>query len=191
MKKAAVLLKEGYEETEALLTADILRRAQIQCDLISAESTQIVCSSHHFRIEADTMFDGNLDEYDMVILPGGLPGATNLQSDEAILEVIRKFNSDPNKWVAAICAAPIVLASAGILKGKKATCYPSEEFIEQLKEAGADFEEEIVVRDGQIITSRGPASGFAFGYELIEALGKSSAGLKKSMCYEMMKSSRM
>lgn len=191
MKKAAVLLKEGYEETEALLSADILRRAGIRCDLISMEETKTVISSHHFRVEADRMFADNLDDYDMIICPGGLPGATNLQSDQRVLNLIRKFDEDPNKWVAAICAAPIVLASAGILKGKKATCYPSEEFIEQLKNAGADFQEEIVVKDGHIITSRGPATAFAFGYALVEALGKNSESLKKSMCYEMMKSSRL
>lgn len=191
MKKAAVLLKEGYEETEALLSADILRRAQIQCDLISMEKEKTVCSSHHFRIEADSVFDGNLDDYDMIICPGGLPGSTNLQKDEMVLEWIRKFHEDENKWVAAICAAPIVLAEAGILQGKRATCYPSEEFIVQLKNAGADFQEEIVVVEDHIITARGPAATFAFGYALVEALGGKSESLKKSMCYEMMKSSRL
>lgn len=191
MMKAAVLLKTGYEEVEALLPADILRRAGFTCDLVSVEQTRQVNSSHHCLIEADKIFDGECDEYDMVICPGGLPGATNLQNDEQVLKVIKKFNDDPSKWVAAICAAPIVLASAGILDGKKATCYPSEEFIEQLKKSGAKFEEEIVVKDGHIITSRGPATAFAFGYALVEAFGGNSAELKKAMCYEMMKASEL
>lgn len=188
MKKTAVLLAEGYEETEALLTVDILRRANIQCDTISMSTDKTVVSSHGIPVVADKVFEDNLDEYDLVVCPGGLPGAVNLRNDERVLETIRKFNNDPNKWIAAICAGPIVLAAADAVKGKKATCFPKDEFMDQLKNAGCIFEEDLVAVDDHIITARGPAATFAFGYAIVDALGFDSADLKKAMIYDRLKS---
>ncbi len=164
MKKVCILLAEGFEEVEALTVCDVMRRAGVQCDLVSMKD-EYVTSNHNVCVKSDRKFDGNM-EYDMVILPGGLPGATNLRDDQRVIEFVQKMYKE-KEIVAAICAAPIVLGRAGLTEGKKITSYPGYE--EELP--GCIYLEDIVVADGNIITSRGPATAMKFAYTLLEALG--------------------
>ncbi|MBC2581597.1 DJ-1 family glyoxalase III [Clostridium sp. DJ247] len=166
MKKAIVLLAEGFEEIEALTVVDVLRRGGVQCTTCSIGEEIEVTGSHSIQVKADDLLSkADVNSYDAVVIPGGMPGAANLRDSNAVIELVKKFN-DEHKLIAAICAGPIVLGRAEILKGKKATCYPGYE--DQL---GADTTvEDIVVQDGNIITSRGPATAAYFAYEILENL---------------------
>lgn len=184
MKKVAVLLADGFEDIEALATTDILRRAGIQCDLVSIEK-EFVQTAHNIIIKVDRIIDKNMDEYDMIVCPGGLPGAENLSKDEKVLEVIKKFSDMEDKYIAAICAAPaMVLPAAGVEKDKYITSYPGEEYENMLEKA--NYVDELVVVDGNLITSRGPATTFLFAYKLVDILGGNSEKLKESMLWNML-----
>lgn len=184
MKKVAIILAEGFEEIEALTTADILRRAGITCDLMSIDK-ELVSSCHKITVKVDKIFDDSVNEYDMIVLPGGLPGATNLAENSKLVETIKKFNNDKSKYVAAICASPaIVLSKAGITENRFITSYPDEEFESLLKDA--NFVDELVVVDGNLITSRGPATTMLFAYKLVDILGKNSENLKEGMLWNML-----
>ena len=165
MKKVATILANGFEEIEALTIVDVLRRAGIACDLIGMEET--VTGSHQISVVVDRLWNGDLSDYDGVFLPGGMPGATNLRDNEKVQSLIKKYNKE-NKIVAAICAAPIALAKAGVIEGKKVTSYPG--FKEELGNVNY-VEEDTVVVDGNIITSRGPATALVFGLEILKKLG--------------------
>lgn len=177
MKKIAVLFEEGYEEVEALTPVDILRRANVHVDLVGMNS-QTVKSSHQIIIVMDKIFDESLYEYDGIILPGGLPGSTNLRDDQRVIDIIRDFHKK-GKLVAAICAGPIALAKAGILKNKVCTCAPG--FEDQLTDAC--YQEAIVQIDGNIITGKGPAAALEFGYSILEYLGYDATALRQGMQY--------
>lgn len=166
MKKVCVLLAEGFEEIEALTVSDVMRRANIQCDLVSIKD-KMVKSSHGVIVEADKIFDENM-EYDLVVLPGGMPGAANLRDDERVITLLKNQNNN-NKLIGAICAAPIVLGRAGLTKGLKMTSYPG--FEDELP--NCIYSEEAVVVDKNIVTSRGPATAILFAYKLLEKLGYS------------------
>lgn len=184
MKKVAILIAEGFEETEALLTLDILRRAGIICELVSI-GNEFVKSSHDVVIKADKIISEEIYNYDMVVCPGGLPGAENLANSKMVLDVIRKFNEDDTKYIAAICAAPaMVLHAAGIEENKYITSYPGEEFEKLLEKA--NYVEELVVVDKNLITSRGPATTFLFAYKLVDILGGNSESLKDGMLWNML-----
>lgn len=164
MKKACVLLAEGFEEIEALTVSDIIRRANVTCDLVSI-GDKTVKSSHGLVIEADKIFDESM-EYDLIVLPGGMPGAANLRDDERVINLIKKQNSE-GKLIGAICAAPIVLGKANLTEGRNITSYPGYE--NELP--NCNYLEESVVVDNNIITSRGPATSMEFSYKLLEKLG--------------------
>lgn len=166
MKKVAILLADGFEEVEVITPADFLRRAGIEVILTSIEELT-VSGCHDIKITADTTLDAlEADELDGLILPGGLPGAANLSQSEALLELICKMNSN-KKLLAAICAAPaLVFAKAGLLAGRKFTCYPG--FENEI--SGADFSAERVVQDANMITSRGPGTAAEFSIAMIEYL---------------------
>lgn len=176
MPTVAVLLATGFEEGEALTIADILRRAHIEADLVSLDGPDVV-GGHDIAVLADKTWPGSLLGYDMVVLPGGLPGATNLRDDARVIEQVKAMN-EAGRWVCAICAAPLVLAAAGVLDGRRFTGFPTRTF-----EATGTFVDEIVVRDGNIITSQGPATAYAFGYALVDALGGDSLAVKNRMAY--------
>lgn len=116
--KVAVLLATGFEEAEALFTTNILRRAEIKTDLVTINDKKEVVGAHDMKIVADKIFDDSIYDYDMIVLPGGLPGATNLRDDERVIKAVQYFN-DNDKYIGAICAAPIVLKKAGIIKGRR------------------------------------------------------------------------
>ena len=169
MKKVAVLLADGFEEIEALSVVDILRRADVHCDMVTIGDINVI-GAHNIKVTADIRIDEDLSGYDMIVLPGGLPGATNLQASAKVIELVRYFN-DNNKYIAAICAAPIILKTANIIEGKNITSYPGYE--EELK--GCNYiENEYVVVDGNLITSRGPATTMLFAYKILEVLGNDS-----------------
>ncbi|SFD33427.1 DJ-1 family glyoxalase III [Clostridium uliginosum] len=178
MKKVCVLLAEGFEEVEALTICDIIRRTGMVCDLVSMKEKEVK-SSHGVIIKSDKIFDKSM-EYDLVALPGGMPGAINLRDDNRVIEFINKHHK-LGKLIGAICAAPIVLGKAELTTGRKVTSYPG--FEEELE--GCIYKEDNVVVDGNIITSRGPATTMAFAYTLIEKLGYDKVDdLAKSMLYK-------
>ena len=177
--KAAILLAPGCEEGETLTVADILRRAGLGCDLVGFSPS--VEGSHQMEVQCDrTLEELDLDqpEYEMVILPGGLPGAANLRDSDTVMELLRMMDRE-GRFVAAICAAPIALERAGLLEGKKYTAYVG---YDQKIKVGK-YQQDIVVQDGKLITSRGPATAYAFGYALVDALGGDSAPVKTRMVY--------
>ncbi len=167
MAKVLVPLAQGCEELEAVTIIDLLRRAGIDVTTAGLDD-EPVKASRGVRLLPDTNLDEALQqEYDMVVLPGGLPGADNLSNDSRVGELLRKM-ADSGKFVAAICAAPIVLGKAGVLSGGKATSYPG--MLDKLGLNDVEVTDDAVVRDGQIVTSRGPGTAMDFALELIELL---------------------
>ena len=167
MSKASVLLAEGFEEVEALTIVDVLRRCDVEVDIVGVDGKPVV-GAHGIKVIPDVEIDDvAVDDYDAVVLPGGSPGYVNLRNDQRVLELVRKA-FEIGRFVAAICAAPAVLADAGVLKGKKATIYPGME--DELRNAGALFEEGLVVQDDRVITSRGPATALLFALRLASLL---------------------
>ena len=155
--KVAVLLAEGFETIEALTTVDVLRRAGVECSTFGTKSLEVT-TSHSVTVKADKVLSDEIYNYDIVVLPGGMPGSVNLRDDENV----KKFY-DEDKIVAAICAGPITFGKLGIVNGKNATCYPG--FDDQL--VGCNYKEELVVVDGNIITGRGPAAAIQFAFEIL------------------------
>ncbi|NLL70649.1 MAG: DJ-1/PfpI family protein [Epulopiscium sp.] len=180
--KILVFLAEGFEEVEALTVVDYLRRKDITVDMVSITKEKKVKGAHNIIVMADKVISDikTVDSYDGAVIPGGLPGATNLRDHEAVIHTIKALN-EKNKLVAAICAGPIVLEKAGIIKGKKVTSYPG--FEEELKEG--NYVEQGVARDGNMITARGPALAVDFAIAIIDyLLGKEKANeLKTSILY--------
>ena len=176
MAKVAVILADGFEEIEALTVVDVLRRANITCHMVGFEAQ--VTGSHAIQVQADRVFDGDLSDYDMIVLPGGMPGSANLRDHELLIAELQKCEQIGKK-LAAICAAPIVLNRAGLLKDKEFTCYDGVQ--EQI--AAGHYSKETVVVDGQLTTSRGPATALAFAYNLVEQLGGDANGLREAMLY--------
>lgn len=176
--KSAVLLANGFEEIEALGVVDILRRADLEVDTVSVNDSVEVVSSRGIKVNADKCFE-DMEGYDMLIAPGGA-GAWILRDDPRVTDLFKKYYEE-DKYVAAICAAPMVLGKAGIVKGKNVTSYPGEEIESYLKEG--NYLEDAVVVDGKMITSRGPATAMAFAYKLVDILGKDAESLKEGMLY--------
>ncbi|HTN69165.1 MAG TPA: DJ-1 family glyoxalase III [Dysgonamonadaceae bacterium] len=165
MKKVIVFLAEGFEEIEAITIIDTLRRAGITVTTVSVTGDKTVNGAHNIPVLADELFDDvNYSEYDMIALPGGMPGAKNLNEHDGVKSQLKKFAE--NKFIGAICAAPMVLGNMGLLKGKRATCYPG--FESELIEATVT--KEPVTIDGNIITGKGPAFAISFSLQLIETL---------------------
>jgi 4-methyl-5(b-hydroxyethyl)-thiazole monophosphate biosynthesis len=165
MKKVIVFLADGTEEIEALTPVDMLRRAGAEVTFAGAGKKECTCS-HGVKIVADkTAAECTGESYDMVVLPGGMPGTLNLGADESVEKITKKAFAE-GKFVAAICAAPSVLGSWGMLEGKRATCYPG--FEEKL--LGAKLAGEKAVRDGNVITACGAGAAMDFALMLVSAL---------------------
>ena len=165
MKKVLVTLAPGFEEIETVTVVDILRRAGAQVVLAATEEGPIE-GSRGVSVLPDTLIDQVDDtDFDLVVLPGGQPGTANLQKNEKVKAIIQNMHRS-GKQVAAICAAPIVLHSAGILKNTVTTSHPSVK--DQL--SGVDYSEERVVVDGNIVTSRSPGTALEFALKLVEIL---------------------
>ena len=167
MAKVLVPLAQGCEELEAVTIIDLLRRAEVQVTTASLDEKPIV-ASRGTRLLADTTLDQVIDEeFDMIVLPGGLPGADNLNEDERIHKILKNA-VDKDHYVAAICAAPKVLAYAGILNNKKATAYPG--VLEALENNAFEITAAAVQKDGKVLTSRGPGTAMDFALEIITCL---------------------
>ena len=164
MAKVAVILAQGFEEIEALTVVDVLRRANISCDMVGFEEQ--VTGSHDIQVKADHIFDGDLSDYDLVVLPGGMPGSAHLRDNQALISQIKAFDQ-AGKKVAAICAAPIVLSKAGVLTDKEATSYPG--FDNEINCKLYNNEKAVIV-DKNVITAQGPAVAILFGYEIVNYL---------------------
>ena len=164
----AIMLADGFEEVEALAVADVLYRAGVRSDLISVTDARHVTSSHGIRVVADLMLeDVDLSTYTVLFLPGGMPGTLNLKATPAIqTEVLRR--SDESQPIAAICAAPSILAELGVLDGRHATANPA--FIKAIASGGAIVHENPVVADEFIMTSRGAGTALELGLELVRQL---------------------
>jgi len=165
-KKVLIVLAEGFEEIEAITPMDILRRADLEV-IVAGVGRKEVTGAHGVRVQADVILEHCRDIPDAVVLPGGLPGAENLSKSKELEHLIRKMDQ-AGKLIGAICAAPsLVLARKGFLDGRKATCYPG---FEKNFGPNATFSPDRVVRDGHVVTSRGPGSAMEFALELVEQL---------------------
>jgi protein deglycase len=173
MPRVAVILADGFEEVEAIAIIDVLRRAEIHTVIAGLHDNHII-SARNVKIIPDTVIDTiKADDFDMIVLPGGQPGSDNLNADPRVKELIRSF-SEKGKLMGAICAAPYVLANAGVLAGKRATSYPS--YKDQL--GNVRYEEKSVVVDGNVLTSRGAGTALAFGLAIVEKLISRDKALK-------------
>ncbi len=169
MKKVYVFLADGFEDVEALIPVDVWRRGGLDVTTVSISDFPLVNSAHGVNIEADIMFEqGEFSDADLIFLPGGMPGASNLFAHKGVCKaVVDQFAA--GKKVAAICASPaVVLAPLGILEDKKATCYPG--FESALAENNATYTGALFTVDGNVTTGEGPAAAFPFAYELLSQL---------------------
>jgi len=182
MSKVCIFLANGFEEIEGLTVVDLLRRAGIEIDMISITEQREVTGSHNIKVTSDKLFsEADYESYDMLVLPGGMPGTLNLGAHEDLVALIKNYQKE-GKWITAICAAPSILGDNNILEGKKAICYPGYE--ERLTKAIITNEK--VVTDQNIITSRGMGTAIDFGLVIIEKLINQETALKikNSICYE-------
>lgn len=165
MAKVLIVISKGFEEIEAISVIDILRRAQISVTIAAVESIE-TAGAHNVLIKADKMIDDiKSEDFDMIVLPGGLPNAFTLAQNEKVQSLLKEFK-EKEKFIGAICAAPFALDKAKVLN-KKYTCYPS---FEKKIDSSCYVEDETVVTDGKIITSKGPATAMPFALELVKTL---------------------
>lgn len=167
MAKVYVFLADGFEDIEALIPVDVWRRGGLDVTTVSISDFPLVQTAHGVNIEADIMFEqGDFSDADLLFLPGGMPGASNLHAHKGVCKAVVD-QASAGKKVAAICASPaVVLAPLGILDGKRATCYPG--FEQALTEA--TYTADLVTVDGNVTTGEGPAAAFPFAYELLAQL---------------------
>lgn len=179
MKKAYVHFAEGFEEIEALTIVDVLRRADIPTEMVSVTGKRQVKGAHGIKIVTDKVFeDVNYTEAAIIILPGGMPGSKNLKEHKGLCEVL-KNKAAANEPIAAICAAPMVLGTLGLLNGKEVVCYPGyEKYL-----TGATVKYDLTLKSGNILTGRGPGAALNFALEIVaEIKGSELAGeLAKGM----------
>ena len=164
MKTIFVFLADGFEEIEAITPIDVFRRAGLNVQTVSVMDKQTVSGAHGIPVVADKMFvDIHSEDAEMLLLPGGLPGATNLDAHQGLSDMIMAFASE-GKALAAICAAPLVFGNRGLLQGKKATCYPGfESYL-----TGAEYTAALVEIDGNFITAKGPGAAMDFAFAIVE-----------------------
>ena len=156
----------GFEESEAIVPIDIMRRAGLEVKLISITNELMVTGSHGITIKTEELFDNvDFSDAELLFLPGGMPGTKNLDAHAGLCELLQS-TAEKGVKLAAICAAPMVLGNLGLLNGEKATCYPGfEEYL-----LGATFVKEEVVVSNQFITSRGAGTSMALGLKIVEIL---------------------
>ncbi len=186
MAKALIVLAPGFEEGETVEIIDVLRRSGFSCDSMSIAEA-LVSGAHDIKIEADYILNDDLTSffnYDMLILPGGWSGVDAMLNDSRVLDLVRYYNKH-GKFVAAMCAAPNVLAKAGVLTGKTMTAYPGQKT--EPFYSDAHYVNDVVVKDGNLITSRGPATALPFAFALVDVLGGDSSFIKKRFLYQDLK----
>lgn len=163
MAKVYEFLANGFEEIEGLAPVDILRRGGVDIKTVSITGSEYVETSHGVMVKADLVFEkADLSDAEMLMLPGGMPGSTNLCEHEGVRKIlVEQYNK--GKRIGAICAAPMVLGSIGLLAGKKATCSPG--FQKYL--TGAEYTGDLFTVDGRIITGEGPAATLPYAYKIL------------------------
>ena len=186
-KKVALFIENGSEELEFIAPLDIMRRANLEVDLISANNEDFITSSHNVNIIADKKINevNNILDYDAIVIPGGMPGSTLLRDNKKIIEFYQTmYNS--GKLVAAICAAPIVLSAAGITDDKEVTSYPG--FDKEINYKNYNSEKAVVI-DKNVITAQGPAVAILFGYEIVNYLlqDNTAEDVKQAMLVPVLK----
>lgn len=186
VKKIAVMIADGCEEIEALSPVDVLRRLGQDVDMVGLDKLDVM-GAHQIKLTCDKVLDDSLVDYDIVVLPGGYQGATNLRNSDKLMELMQK-RAQAGKWNAAMCAAPMAFARYGLLDDSDYTCYPEME-----KEFGKDVKngrhhDDIVVVDNEkhLITSRGPATALAYAYTIAEKLDVDTSKLKEDMLYNFL-----
>lgn len=174
-------LATGFEEVEAIAPIDVCRRAGLEVKTVSITGERTVLGAHSIPVVADTLFaDNDYSDADLLFLPGGMPGATNLDAHEGLRKVILAHH-EAGKPLSAICAAPLVYGNLGLAQGKRMTCYPGfEQYL-----TGATYTAALVERDGLMFTGKGPAAALALGYAIVEHFcGKDMADqLRAGMMY--------
>lgn len=177
MQKVYVFFAPGFEEIEALTVVDILRRANVETEMVSITGDYDVLGAHGINVRTDKLFD-EIESADMLVLPGGMPGTRNLQAYSPLEKMLREYVSN-DKYIAAICAAPTVFGAFGFLEGKNACCYPGME--NELLGANANTKK--VTVDGKIITSRGMGTAIDFALKIVELLldEETAAKLRKAI----------
>ncbi len=188
MAKVYEFIADGSEELEALTVIDVLRRGGIDAKTVSITGSEYIESSHGVVIKSDlTIEQADLSDADFLLLPGGMPGATHLLEHEGVREALLKQAAD-GKRIGAICAAPMILGDLGLLRGKRATCYPGfEKYMD-----GAEYTEDIFTIDGNIITGCGPAATLPYSYAILEILtDRDNAGsIKEKMMFNRLMGTR-
>lgn len=167
MPRVLVPLAQGCEEIEAVTIIDLLRRAGIEVVTAGLDATPVTASRGVVLLPDTTLDEVLTQDFDMVVLPGGLPGATNLDQDQRVHRLLAR-QAEQGRWSAAICAAPRVLGNAGLLDGCRATCYPGA--MDAARFPSVRLVEQPVVVDGKVVTSRGPGTAMDFALRLIELL---------------------
>ena len=176
----AIFLADGFEEIEAVSVIDVLRRAEYEVKTVAVGTAdRRVTGAHDMVLEADCMEqEVNLDEMELMVLPGGMPGTLNLEQSQTVQAALKHCHQS-GKWITAICAAPSILGHAGLLNGKTAICFPG--FEDDL--TGAQISKQAVCQDGKIITAKGPGVAIDFGLKIVEAI--SGAGLANALRMSM------
>lgn len=181
MKTAYIFLAEGFEEMEAVTPVDLLRRVGVDAKLVSITGERAVTGAHGITYQADLLFEEIKPDADALILPGGMPGTLNLQAHQE-LAILLQQQYEAHRWVCAICAAPMVLGSLGIVMGRNATIYPGmEEYL-----VGADPVTDEVCVSGNVVTSRAPGTAVPFALKLAELLtdADTAAALKREIVFQ-------
>lgn len=186
-KKVALFIENGSEELELIAPLDVMRRANLEVDVISANNEDFITSAHNVKIMADKKIEeiNNILDYDAIVIPGGMPGSTLLRDNKKIIEFYQTmYNS--GKLVAAICAAPIVLSAASITVDKEVTSYPG--FDKEINCKTYNSEKAVVV-DKNVITAQGPAVAILFGYEIVNYLlqDNTAEDVKQAMLVPVLK----
>ena len=182
MAKAYEFLANGFEDIEALAPVDILRRSGVEVKTVSIGDSIEVESAHGVTVKADMLFaDADFADADLLLIPGGMPGAKNIDEHEGVRRAVM-CQAEAGRLVGAICAGPMVLGHLGLLRDRRATCYPG--FEDQLE--GAEYTAALCTVDGNIITGKGPGASFEYGCTLVTLLKgeRVAEALKKGMMYE-------
>lgn len=188
-KKVCVILADNCEEGEVSEIIDVMRRAGFETDGVSIEG-EIITGQHKVRILADKVMGEDIEpykDYDALVLPGGWGAADTMKADKRVLELVKYYTGDPNKYMCAMCAAPSVLAAAGVSRGKTLTSYPGPR-LEPLF-TDADYVTDTVAFDDDrhLITSRGPGTSLPFAFAIVDSLGGDSAFIKERFLYNALK----
>lgn len=190
MAKVYEFLANGFEEIEGTAPVDILRRGGVDIKTVSVTGTEWVETSHGVTIKADLKFEdiASFEDADMLMIPGGMPGSTNLNEHEGVRQALIAQHK-AGKRIGAICAAPMVLASTGILEGKKATCYPG---FEQYFGENTEYTATLFQEDGNVITGEGPAATLPYAYKILSyfASKETVAALQDGMMYDHLMQSK-